>query len=71
MPKTAICLPFGLFEFIQMPFGLKNAGQTFQRMMDNALGDLDFRFVYMDDLLVASKDKVEHVEHLWVIFQML
>ena len=71
VPKMAICTPFGLFEFIRMPFGLKNEGQTFQRMMDNALGDLDFCFVYMDDLLVASKDKVEHVEHLWVIFQRL
>ena len=54
--KTAICTPFGLFEFIRMPFGLKNAGQTFQRMMDNALGDLDFCFIYMDDLLIASKE---------------
>ena len=40
-------------------------------MMDDALGDLEFCFVYMDDLLVASKDKVEHVEYLWVIFQRL
>ena len=54
-----------------MLYGLKNAGQTFQRMKDNALGDLDFCFVYMDDLLVASKDEVEDVAHLWVIFQWL
>ena len=40
-------------------------------MMDDALGDLEFCFVYMDDLLVACKDEVEHVEHLWVIFQRL
>ena len=71
MPKTAICTPCGLFEFIWMLYGLKNAGQTFQRMKDNALGDLDFCFVYMDDLLVASKDEVEDVAHLWVIFQWL
>ena len=32
-----------------MPFGLKNAGQTFQRMMDEILSDLDYLFVYMDD----------------------
>ena len=69
--KTAICTPFGLFEFIRMPFGLKNAGQTFQRMMDNALGDLDFCFIYMDDLLIASKDEALHVEHLRIVFQRL
>ena len=54
-----------------MPFGLKNAGQTFQRMMDNALGDLDFCFIYMDDLLIASKDEASHVEHLRMVFQRL
>jgi hypothetical protein len=34
IPKTAIIMPFGLFEYLFMPFGLSNAAKTFQRMMD-------------------------------------
>ena len=34
IPKTAISTPFGLFEFLRMPFGLRNAAQSFQRFMD-------------------------------------
>ena len=52
--KTAIVTPFGLFEFKRMPFGLKNAAQTFQRLMDTVLRDCSFAYVYVDDILVAS-----------------
>ena len=69
--KTAITTPFGTFEFLRMPFGLKNAGQTFQRMMDEILSDLDFAFVYMDDVLVASRTMDEHKEHFRVLFRRL
>jgi hypothetical protein len=64
IPKTAIITPFGLFEFLRMPFGLRNAGQTFQRMMDRVLQGLDFCFCYLDDVLVASATPQEHVQHL-------
>ena len=71
VPKTAITTPFGTFEYVRMPFGLKNAGQTFQRMMDEVLGDLDFLFVYMDDVLVASRSMEEHEGHFRELFRRL
>ena len=52
--KTAIITPFGMFEFLHLPFGLRNAGNTFQRMMDSILGDLPYCFTYVDDILVFS-----------------
>lgn len=42
IPKTAITTPFGLFEYVRMPFGLRNASQTFQRFIDEVLHGLNF-----------------------------
>ena len=71
IPKTAVITPFGLFEFMQMPFGLKNAVQTFQRAMDQILQGLDFIFVYLDDVLVASKTMEQHRLHITILFDRL
>lgn len=71
IPKTAITTPFGLFEFVRMPYGLKNAAQTFQRFMDEVTRGLPFIFVYLDDILVASRTPAEHEEHLRQLFQRL
>ena len=71
VPKTAITTPFGLFEFTRMPFGLRNAAQTFQRFMNQVVQGLDFVFVYIDDILVASKNEEEHKNHLKILFQRL
>ena len=71
VPKTTITTPFGNFEFLRMPFGLKNAGQTFQHLMDGMFGDLDFAFIYMDDILVASDSLEEHEKHFCVLFRLL
>jgi len=62
--KTVIITPFGMFEFLHLPYGLRNAGNTFQRMMDSILGDLPYCFTYVDDILVFSSSLEEHVEHL-------
>ena len=69
--KTAIITPFGLYEFLRMPFGLKNSAQAFQRLMDTVCRGLSFAFVYIDDILVASKDTSTHREHLHQLFQRL
>jgi hypothetical protein len=69
--KKAIIMPFGLFEFVRMPFGLKNAGMTFQRLMDSLLGSLPFAFVYLDDILVASSSEALHRCHLCQVFSLL
>lgn len=69
--KTAIVTPFGLFEFPFMTFGLRNAGQTFQRFIDEVTRGLDFVFPYVDDILVYSKDQILHKEHLRILFKRL
>lgn len=71
IPKTAITTPFGMFEFCFMTFGLRNAAQTFQRFMTNVLADLDFIFVYIDDICIASSDIEEHQRHLRTVFERL
>jgi cleavage and polyadenylation specificity factor subunit 1 len=69
--KTAICTPFGLFKFRRMPFGLRNAGNTFQLMMDRILAGLSFVFCYLDNIIIASRDEQEHLEHLREVFSRL
>jgi RNase H-like domain found in reverse transcriptase/Reverse transcriptase (RNA-dependent DNA polymerase)/Integrase zinc binding domain/Integrase core domain len=69
--KTAITTPFGLFEFPYMSFGLRNAGQTFQRFIHEVLRDLDFAYAYIDDILIASTSQAEHERHLRLLFGRL
>nr|VZI00474.1 unnamed protein product [Spirometra erinaceieuropaei] len=69
--KTAVTTPFGLFEFLRMPFGLRNASQTFQRFGDRVLRGLPFVYAYIDDLLVATSTAEEHMEHLTTVFDRL
>ncbi|CAH8470160.1 unnamed protein product [Dicrocoelium dendriticum] len=62
--KTAVTTPFGLIEFLRMPFGLKNAAQTFQRFIDQVRRGLDFAYAYLDDILIASSSREEHIRHV-------
>ena len=69
--KTAIITPFGLFEFLRVPFGLKNAAQAFQRLMDTVLEGIDCVFVYLDDILIFSRDSKRHARDLRMVFAAL
>lgn len=69
--KPAITTPFGLYEFTFMTFGLRNAAQTFQRLIYEVLRGLDFVFPYIDDLCIASTSIEEHRRHLRIIFRQL
>ena len=71
IPKTAVITPFGLFEFLKMPFGLRNAAQTFQRFIDSVLHGLRFCYTYIDDVLIASNSREEHKQHLQEVLARL
>ena len=69
--KTAVITPFGLYEFLRMPFGLKNAAQAFQRLMDTVCSGLTGVFIYLDDILIASTDVEQHRRDLVSLFDRL
>jgi Reverse transcriptase (RNA-dependent DNA polymerase) len=51
---TVVITPFGLWEFLPMPFGLRIKGQSFQCLMDSLTADPPSAFSYLDDVIVAS-----------------
>ena len=71
--KTAFCTQFGLFEYLAMPFGLMNAPAMFQAFINKALGKfLDLTVVvYLDDILIFSKDETKHKEHVQQVLAAL
>jgi hypothetical protein len=68
--KTAFTTPWGTFMYAKMPFGLMNAGETFQRAMDIAfIREKDqFVVIYLDDITVFSRSDKEHRCHLRRVF---
>ncbi len=69
--KTAIATPFGLWEFLFMAFGLRNAAQALQRLKDSTLMGLEYVFSFLDDDGVFSKSKEQHWTHLRTLFAIL
>ena len=67
------CGPLGFYECDTMPFGATNAPATFQRLMHDCLGDLNMNWciVYLDDIIIFSDTKEEHIKRLEAVFQKL
>ena len=67
------CGPLGFCECDTMPFGATNAPATFQRLMHDCLGDLNVNWcvVYLDDIIIFSNTKEEHLKRLEAVFQKL
>lgn len=61
IPKTAVTILFGLFEYPFIIFGLRNAAQSFQHFMDQVVRGFGFIVVYIDDFLVASSSHQQHM----------
>lgn len=71
--KTAFSTPNGHYEYIRMPFGLKNAPATFQRLMDQVLRGLQNveMLVYLDDIIIYARDLEEHDRKVRKLFDRL
>ena len=71
--NTAFICHRGMFRFKSMPFGLVNAGATFQRLMDVAMAGLHLNIclVYLDDIIVFSETEEEHLERIKMVLERI
>ena len=69
--KTVFVTPFGKYKFLMVPFGLAQAPAYFQLLMNKVLKGLKFAMTYLDDIIIFSKDELQHLEHLEIVFSHL
>ena len=69
--KTAFVMPFGKYEFLQVPFGLAQAPAFFQHLMGKVLDNCPFAMMYLDDIIIFSDTEEEHLAHIKEIFKRL
>ena len=69
--KTAFVMPFGKYEFLQVPFGLAQAPAFFQHPMNKVLDNCPFAMTYLDDIIISSDTEEEHLAHIEEIFKRL
>ena len=69
--KTAFVTPFGKYKFLMVPFGLAQAPAYFQLLMNKVLDGLSYAMTYLDDIIIFSKNELEHLEHLEEVFRWL
>jgi hypothetical protein len=71
VPKTVFSTRYGLYEYLVMSFGLTNVHAHFMYLINFVfMLELDkFVMVFIDDILIYSKNEEKHVQHLWVILQ--
>ena len=69
--KSTVITPWGAWQFVRLPMGLRNSAQSFQRLIDHVLNGVEDIFVYMDDILVFLKTLQDHMRTLEEIFRRL
>ena len=72
--RTAFTVgPLGFYEYCKMPFGLSNSPATYQRLMEECLGDYNMKIciIYLDDIIIFGKDFEEHLERLDLVLTRL
>ena len=62
--KTGFCTHKGLYQFEVMPFGLASAPSVFCKLMERVFEGLDFVKVYINDVIISSKTKEDHLKHI-------
>ncbi len=69
--KSAFTTPFGKYQFVRMPFGMKNAPSSFQRLMDTVWSGLEScSTAYIDDVLIFSKNGKDHIEDVSAVLKV-